>query len=217
MDKIKLTVSDVDYLLKWRDEHQELIRRSECPKRAVRIEVKESRVTITAIRDGDDITLQVNQNGISLGKIVFKHVGLGICTIVKNKTKLSGENVQACLTVYASCMAFLVYGSETHEFESYEAEESEEQAAAPVVAAKRSGSGKPKKRSDSTVYILHSRSRKQHGNKGKHWTVNHEFSVRGHYRHYKSGKVVWIPEFTKGSGKKKSKTYRVGASIDNDT
>lgn len=217
MDKIILSVADVDYILKWRDEHQELIRRSECPKRMVRIKVKESRVTITAIRDGDDITLQVNQNGISLGKIMFRHIGFGICNIVKNKTKLSSENVQACLTVYASCMAFLVYGSETHEFESDEAEEPEEKAAAPAQDVKISESGKPKKHRDSITYILHSRSTKRHGNKGKHWTVNHEFSVRGHYRHYKSGKVVWIPEFTKGSGKKKSKTYRVGAAIDNAT
>ena len=29
------------------------------------------------------------------------------------------------------------------------------------------------------------------------WTYSHAFSVRGHYRHYKSGKVVFIKSFTK--------------------
>lgn len=30
-----------------------------------------------------------------------------------------------------------------------------------------------------------------------------EFTVRGHYRHYKNGKVVWICAFTKGKGRDK--------------
>lgn len=41
---------------------------------------------------------------------------------------------------------------------------------------------------------------------------NHEFRVRGHYRHYKSGKVVWINEFEKckGKGNKATKkTYKL--------
>lgn len=213
MDRIILSVADVDYILKWRDEHQDLIRRSECPKRAIRIEVIESRVTITAIRDGDDIKLQVNRNGISLGKIVFKHRGFGICTIQQNKTGLSEENVQACLTVYASCMAFLVYGSETHELSDTEDQDAApESESDPQPESKRkSSNSKPKKRS-GCVYIIHQRSAKSRSG-GKHRSPKGVFGVRGHFRHYKSGKVVWIAEYTKGTGKKKDKTYKVGAAV----
>lgn len=34
------------------------------------------------------------------------------------------------------------------------------------------------------------------------WTYSHSFQVHGHYRHYKSGKVVFIKPFTKGENKK---------------
>lgn len=37
---------------------------------------------------------------------------------------------------------------------------------------------------------------------------SHEFNVRGHYRHYKTGKVIWINEYKKNVGnKKRSKSY----------
>ena len=35
----------------------------------------------------------------------------------------------------------------------------------------------------------------------KGWTYSHSFQVHGHYRHYKSGKVIFIEPFIKGKGK----------------
>lgn len=40
------------------------------------------------------------------------------------------------------------------------------------------------------------------------------FTVRGHYRHYKSGKVVWVSEYKKGTGKMRRKTYKVGRNAE---
>jgi hypothetical protein len=42
--------------------------------------------------------------------------------------------------------------------------------------------------------------------KKRGWKISYEFQVRGHYRHYKSGKVVFIKAFEKGKGLKKKKT-----------
>lgn len=33
------------------------------------------------------------------------------------------------------------------------------------------------------------------------WTYSHSFQVHGHYRHYRSGKVIFVKEFTKGKNK----------------
>ena len=45
--------------------------------------------------------------------------------------------------------------------------------------------------------------------KGSHRSPRGSY-VRGHYRHYKSGKVVWIEEYQKGTGKaEKGKTYKL--------
>lgn len=48
------------------------------------------------------------------------------------------------------------------------------------------------------------------GIKRSHRSPEHEFEVRGFYRHYKSGKVIWIDGFSKcvGKGKKENKKYK---------
>lgn len=46
--------------------------------------------------------------------------------------------------------------------------------------------------------------------RGSHASPRGIFTVRGHYRHYKSGKVVWVAEYKKGTGKQKGKTYKIG-------
>lgn len=69
---------------------------------------------------------------------------------------------------------------------------------------------KKRKRNGVTYILGRSGNEPKMMVKGAHSSPSGTFSVRGHYRHYKSGKVIWIAEFTKGSGKKKDKTYKVG-------
>lgn len=38
---------------------------------------------------------------------------------------------------------------------------------------------------------------------------DHAFSVRGHYRHYKSGKVVFVQPYEKNTGKEKDKRNKI--------
>ena len=62
----------------------------------------------------------------------------------------------------------------------------------------------------SKTYIIDDKiSTKSLGIKGTHNSPDHEFEVRGFYRHYKSGKVIWIDGFSKckGKGKKSPKNY----------
>lgn len=73
----------------------------------------------------------------------------------------------------------------------------------------------PRKPVKRTTYIL----RRDNGTllaapMSSHASPKGIFTVRGHYRHYKSGKVVWIAEYRKGTGKKKSKTYKMGGKND---
>lgn len=46
----------------------------------------------------------------------------------------------------------------------------------------------------------------------KGWTYTHSFQVRGHYRHYKSGKVIFVHPFIKGTGNFDSKTIVIDPS-----
>lgn len=45
--------------------------------------------------------------------------------------------------------------------------------------------------------------------KGHHSSPSYAFSVRGHYRHYKSGKTVWIAQHKRGVGEPVEHTYRI--------
>ena len=202
MDKIRLSSNDIEFILKWRDEHKDLVRLGMNPKKAVKIVCYESGYTITAIRNKMFLNFGINQNGTSLGKLVFELLGNGMCSLVKNTTKLIDEDRQAVLTVYSSAMALLVFGRTTIPIDESSVQETVPHK--PQKSSKRSkGSG--------YTYILN-----RNGNepkltiKGSHSSPHGQFSVRGHYRHYKNGKVVWIAEYTKGCGKKKDKTYKVG-------
>lgn len=65
---------------------------------------------------------------------------------------------------------------------------------------KRYSGSRNKSTSTKTEYKLIDCIRKyeRHINHIKRSSPSYSFSVRGHYRHYKSGKVVWVKEFKKG-------------------
>ena len=111
MDRIRLSTADIEYILKWRDEHQDLVRSAPCQIKAVKIECIETGFIITSIREKNTLTCIVNHNGLSMGKIMFKLIAFGRWTVTANKTKLDSDNIQSILTVYGSTMAFLVYGN----------------------------------------------------------------------------------------------------------
>ena len=197
MDKIKLSTEDIKFLLSWRDEHKDLVRLGVSPLKAVKIVCFESGYTITAIREGNKLIFGINQNGQSLGKLVFDVLFAGMCKLVKNTTKLNEEDRQAVLTVYLSAMTLLVFGNSTIRKEE--------------LSVAKNNSKMPKntvknKQSKGYTYILN-----RTGNaprltvQGTHSSPNGVFGVRGHFRHYKNGNVIWINEYTKGCGKKKEK------------
>ena len=46
-----------------------------------------------------------------------------------------------------------------------------------------------------------------------HQRLTESWTVRGHYRHYASGKVGYVKPYTKGTGKKTAKTYKLAETI----
>lgn len=64
-----------------------------------------------------------------------------------------------------------------------------------------------KKKITNTTYLFSSSFSSRRG--GHHASPSYSFSVRGHYRHLKNGKVIWIKEHIKGNSKKKGHEYRI--------
>ena len=211
MDKIFLSENDINYLLKWRDEHKDLVRLAPAPMKSIEIICKDSGYNIKCIRDDDYLKFGINHKGMSLGSDQLRLLPGGLWSKVKDKTKLPDKDgVQSVLTVYGSLMALMVYGNTTKQTD-VEDLPPRNIVDKPTNNKKPTNARKPKKK-QSITYILRSDKNGIYvASKGRHASPKGVFGVRGHYRHYKSGKVVWISEFQKGTGKKKNKTFKVGS------
>lgn len=207
MDKVVLSSQDIEWLLEWRDEHKDEVRMMPAPLKAVEIICKDTGWLIKGFRDGLDLKLHINHGGKSLGSSKFKIGASGSLTTLPSKDRMQLEQTdkQSVLTVYCSLMALMTFGNMGADQEPHETQQKSGQ---PHKAQKSTAKRKKK---PSTTYILRKTSKGlQAISRGSHASPGFEFTVRGHYRHYKSGKVVWVSEFTKGNGKKKDKTYKIG-------
>ena len=198
MDKVLLGAIDIDALFKWRDSHKDEVRSNPAPVRDLEIICKDSGVKVKCIREPEILKMWVNVGGKSRGHVEFTLTSNGMWNERKNKAQLQRDQIQSCLSLYGSVVALMVYGEKVHtqsdrRTKSYE------------------GSKCQKKQSGNYTYILRRGGVSVYvGRCGEHSSQKGEFSVRGHYRHYKSGKVVWINEYRKGEGKRNGKKYRLG-------
>lgn len=202
MDKVELSVKDIEALLKWRDQHPQEIKSHPAPLKAVEIVMPHNGYRIKGIREGDQLRIHLSQNGTQLGNCRFVRRPDGMWASTRNRMQVGRDDLQAVLTVYCSVMALMAYGRR----------EVEPQDTTPEPGSKPSPSKRPTKRkSKRTTYILRSINGALSAvPRGSHASPRGIFTVRGHYRHYKSGKVVWVSEYQKGTGKRKGKTYKLG-------
>lgn len=201
MDSIVLYNRDVEAVFKWKDNHADLVRRCQTPRAAIQIVLPDVHIIVKGIRKDDNVKLHLNRDGKSLGSYVVEIRRDGGCLIpeLKNHMKVDQEGKQSVLAVYFAVMALMAFGDQTIQKE-------------PVEHRQHVNSGSHHaKTGGGLTYILH-RSEKgiQIAPRGSHASPSGQFSVRGHFRHYKSGKVVWIEEYQKGTGKKRKKEYRLG-------
>lgn len=114
MDKIVVTAADIEKLLAWRDEHNDLVRSMPVPLREVEIQIVESGISIKCFRSDKKLKLYLDSPARKLGHVVFAPLGNGLW-----KKKVSTlpadcnptETEQGALTVYGSLMALMTYGT----------------------------------------------------------------------------------------------------------
>lgn len=213
MDKILVTQKDLDFLMKWRDTHKDLVRTIPAAFKGINIINKEIGLNVKCIRDGDVLTFYPFCKNRPIGKFQCRIFSYGYSII--NQKLLTTEDgkqadVQSIMTIYASLMAYIVYGKE---------EKDRQLVGFMPKAIQDSTLTKPKrKRTGNAVTYIFTKGNNIIGN-GRIITGRRKpqvtFTVRGHFREYKSGKRVWISQFTKGAGKKKDKNYKLGGHKEN--
>ena len=215
MDKVIFKIKDVDALLAWRDNHPDLVRSLPMPLKALEFIFPESGWSFKAIREKEFITFHPALHGKPVGKMKLRVCPGGKLAMVKRDNILKGEDVETIITVYCSTMALMVYGNGSRVVETTPSLVVSQK---PTEARESVSSGKKGKDTrNSVTYILRAtRDGVAAIPQGSHASPSREFSVRGHFRHYKSGKVVWVDEYRKGTDqkKKKSKRYQLGNEIE---
>lgn len=197
MDKALLNRDDIDALLAWRDEHKDLVRSAPTPLKA--IEIICPVYVVRVFRNKDEIKLYLKHQGINLGYFLVKKRADGQWVEIKSTLDISRDDKSSMFTVYSSLMALMVYGNEGLERREY----------IPSKSAEKSVPS-PKRKAEATYILRRSGGRVSVIPQGSHASPSGVFTVRGHWRHYKSGKEVWIAEYRKGCGKNKRKIYKPG-------
>lgn len=65
-----------------------------------------------------------------------------------------------------------------------------------------------KKKETYFTYLINSHYHSEYQG-GHHASPSYSFKVRGHYRHLKNGKRIWVREYVKGKDKPKEKVYKL--------
>jgi len=202
MDRIILKSKDVETLLEWRDHNADIVRRNPAPFKGIILEFPETNIIIKAYNDAGNIAFYIRINGSSAGKITGRQLPGGLLQVKKNTTKLKSDDVQSIITVYASLMAFIVYSDPAPAAAAAAKERSQERP-------KKAKSGAQRSKKSVTYLFNHSSSGPRIQQRGQHSSPAGVFTVRGHYRHYKNGRAVWIKPYKKGTGGQKNKTYKL--------
>ena len=211
MDKAILHSADVVALEAWRDRNRDLVRTNPCPLRAIQIEIVETGIILRCIRESHELLkIYFGFKGTTYGYVLLQLATDYHWKEIKNTFKKTPDPykqaVEAAISTYISLMALMVYGSDIEPQEPPEKSQPEKSSGKKPVKKPQK-----KKPSPGITYIIHRKGNAVTvGRQGSHASPTGVFTVRGHWRHYQNGNVIWISEYKKGTGEKKRKRYKVG-------
>ena len=202
MDRVVLRKDDMPTLLDWYNKNIEWVSQLPAPLKTVEISFNYNDYRVKGIRLDKKLMLYLYYGNTKLGKVVFDIDADKVMTYEVVKGQVSQERLRSMVILYCTIMAYMVY-------EKPKIAISNEP---PALKEKKSKHHKKSVGKNRATYILRQSAEKQISHGGHHASPKGVFTVRGHYRHLKSGKTVWISEYQKGKGDKKSKTYKMGGT-----
>ena len=189
MDRIVLSWHDAKRIGLWAVDNKKLVYNYPVPLKNLQIILNKTWIADIE-RRGNKVKIRHTIDGLKRGMQVFK---LGKSQKLEfDNTGLQGPDIATILMTYVSTMAYMVYAKENME------------RLPRKTAVHRAGA--PSKAGNGYTYILH-KATTTVPQGGHHRSPQGTFSVRGHYRHYKTGKTVWIAEYRKGTGKSQRRQW----------
>lgn len=209
MNKITLSINDIKFIFEWAKSHEALVRNYPVPVKNIKIICPYSGHTIVAIRNEATLEMLIKSGNESIGKFLFSIKGEYLYREKGKLKKIKEDDLLSVISLYCNLMALMAYGEDTSEKDVKDIETLRN------LPKKESRKKKGKKQQQGVTYILKQcKDGRKIVPKGSHASPQGSFTVRGHFRHYKSGKVVWVNEFMKGKGKVKDKKYKLRKDVE---
>lgn len=206
MVKIPLTSKQIVSLFEWRDKNKDIVRRAIIPFPnceitngmgiKIRVKQKDLNSSVYLFTVSDTVSNAVMGRFEYLTYTGLVHHGFPV---------LEKEGVQDCISIWGTVMAYIL--NFEPKFIPYDEERTKEKTSTDSKATKR----KQKQPKNSVLYlnpikyITEAKSTTQR----KYTAPSVSFSVRGHYRHTRSGKVVYVQPYEKYTGKEKDKRNKI--------
>lgn len=209
-------MQQINDLLQWRDAHKELVRAAVIPFPECEI-ISENGIKIRVKQhDGFPSVYSFTVSNIILHEVMGRFDYMKITRrVVHGVPELSMEDTQTAINMWAVLMAYIV--NFQPEVVEKEPEESAHEATAKS-KTRRKAANKPANRVIYLNPITYTTNEKNLSQR-KYTAPSCAFSVRGHYRHLKSGKTVYVHPYEKNTGKSKdtrNKIVKIGEGIKND-
>lgn len=199
MDRVMLNRDDITFLFDWGRKHKELVCMLPNPLKIVEIVFPHNGIRIKGVREEKWLTLYVYNAQLKISRVKFEISSDNLLIKRKGIINMTKESFESILACYCSLMAYMVYEKPTiiQVTEEVPQENAEQHKSVQ------------KKGKNATYIIQHKKVSARTNSVVHHASPKGIFTVRGHLRRYKNGKVIWIKEYKKGTGDKKSKLYKL--------
>ena len=215
MDKIYISQDGENKLFRWRDEHKNLVRNYKASIKKVKYILfyeTNNPIIITVIDGGEArVDFTITRQGKRLDSFCYdrykmtvneKWYALKEPKAVK-EAKSAGR--QEAISIHASTQALL------NNRQRIEVDKKQEFRETVTRIVEKIEDKERRQKKDNIIKIsdiIYTPVEASTGGFRKYAKPTREISVRGHYRHYRSGKTIWIDEYKKNDGKdKKSKKF----------
>ena len=215
MDKIYISQDEENKLFRWRDEHKNLVRNYKASIKKVKYILfceMNNPIIITVIDGGEArVDFTITRQGKRLDSFRYDRYRMTVDetwhTLKEPKAVKEAKSAgrQEAISIHASTQALLNHRKRIEVDQGQEPREDVESIVEKVKSKERIQKKDNIIKISDIVYTPVEASTRGFRNYTK---PTREISVRGHYRHYRSGKTIWIDEYKKNAGKdKKSKKY----------
>ena len=204
MDKIYISQDGENKLFRWRDENKNLVRNYKASIKKVKyilLDETNNHVIITVIDSGEArVDFTITRQGKRLDSFCYDRYKMQVnekwyaMTVPKAVKEAKSAGRQEAISIHASTQALL---NHRQRIDGDRGQETQEEVESIIEKAQNREKAQKKDNIIRISDIVYTTTEASTRGFRSYTKPTREISVRGHYRHYRSGKTIWIDEYKK--------------------